>query len=70
MNPSEQSKELLQPILDLMGGADGGVGFAKLRHDFLPDMLAKSAAGSPLEAEMVLVITRFSVLCKTLMAKP
>jgi hypothetical protein len=27
--PHEQAGALLQPILDLMGGADGGVGYAK-----------------------------------------
>lgn len=69
MTPAEQSKELLQPILDLMGGADGGVGFAKLRHDFLPEMLARSEAGESLPAEFVLMVTRFSTLCKTLMGK-
>ncbi len=69
MNHAEQSRELLQPILDLMGGADGGVGFSKLRHDFLPEMLARTEAGEQLPAELVLMVTRFSVLCKTMMAK-
>ncbi len=69
MNPSEQAKELLQPILDLMGGADGGVGFTKLRHGFLPDLICKAAAGQPLEAELLLAITRVSKLCNFLMEK-
>lgn len=69
MDFNQQAKELLDPIMDLMSGADGGVGFAKLRHDFLPDMLEKSANGGALEAELVLVVTRMSVLCKTLMEK-
>lgn len=65
--PQEQAQALLQPILDLMGGADGGAGFARLRHSFLPEMLEKSAAGGKLEAELVLMVTRMSVLCKTMM---
>lgn len=69
MDFNQQAKELLDPIMDLMSGADGGVGFAKLRHDFLPAMLEKSATGGALEAELVLVVTRMSVLCKTLMEK-
>jgi hypothetical protein len=69
MDFNEQSKALLDPIMDLMVGADGGVGFVKLRHEFLPEMLEKSAAGGKLEAELVLMVTRMSILCKTLMEK-
>lgn len=69
MDFNAQSKALLDPIMDLMAGADGGVGFAKLRHNFLPEMLEKSAGGGQLEAELVLMVTRMSVLCKTLMEK-
>lgn len=68
--PHEQAGALLQPILDLMGGVDGGVAFAKLRHDFLPEMLEKSQAGGQREAEFILMVTRMSVLCKTLMNQP
>lgn len=66
----ELSQALLQPIMDLMTGADGGVGFSKLRHSFLPEMLQKSAEGGELEAEFILMMTRMSMLCKTLMEKP
>ncbi len=69
MNHDDQSRELLQPILDLMSGLDGGVGFTNLRHGFLPEMLARSAAGEEMPAEIVLMVTQFSVLCKTMMGK-
>lgn len=69
MDHNEQSKELLQPILDLMSGTDGGAGFAKLRHEFLPEMLAKAEANDPLPAEFILMVTRFSRLCKLMMEK-
>ena len=65
----EQSRELLQPILDVMGGADGGVAFSRLRHEFLPDMLAKAESGDALAQEFVLMVRRFSKLCEVLQGK-
>ena len=63
----EQSKILLDPILDLAGGTDGGIAFAKLSFQFLPEMLSRAEQGEPMAEEFVLMITRFSTLCKTLM---
>jgi len=35
----KEAKELLDPILNLFGAADGGVAFTLLRHQFLPSVL-------------------------------
>lgn len=61
-----QSKALLDPMLDLFGGNDGGVAFSKLRFDFLPNMLEESQNGNAMAAEFILMVSRMSVLCKTL----
>lgn len=44
MNIDEQAKSVLDPILDVMSGADGGVAFAKLRHSFIPQILESACA--------------------------
>lgn len=38
MNKSPE--EILQPILDLMSGVDGGIGYIRLRDYFLPELMA------------------------------
>jgi hypothetical protein len=68
--PHEEAGALLQPILDLMGGTDGGVGFAKLRHDFLPEMLKQADGGNYTAEEFIKMVQRFSKLCELLMEKP
>jgi hypothetical protein len=57
-------------MLDLFGGADGGVSFSRLRHDFLPEMLQQSQGGNAMAGELILMVTRMSILCKTMMEKP
>ena len=64
-----RARELMQPIVDVMTGADGGVAFSRLYHGFLPDILEKADAGDPLATEFILMVTRFSTLCKTMMEK-
>jgi hypothetical protein len=34
----KEIQEDVKPLLDMFGGADGGGGFAKFRHSFLPDV--------------------------------
>ena len=65
--PHEESGQLLQPMVDLFGGADGGPAFARLRHSFLPDMLAKR--GDPTVDEFLLTVERMSRLCKLMMGE-
>ena len=69
LSNSDLSRELCLPMLDLFGGADGGVAFAKLQHSFLPEMMEMQAAGNQHAAELMLMVTRMSVLCKTLLNK-
>jgi hypothetical protein len=68
MDTEDQAKQLLDPILSLFAGEDGGVSFAKLRHDFLPDMLSKEGT-SPEVDEFLLMVRRFSRLCTLLQGK-
>jgi hypothetical protein len=69
----ERAQELLLPILDVFGGADGGVSFARLRHDFLPEVLSKrSKVCGPRTPDqvnadrMIEVVTLFSKLCEVM----
>lgn len=64
---NEQSRELLQPIVDLFSAADGGPAFSRLRHSFLPDMLEKR--GDPNVDEFLLMVERMSRLCKLMMGE-
>lgn len=65
--PEDESKVLLDPMLDLFSGADGGVAFAKLRHSFLPDMLSKR--GDENVDEFLTMVERFSRLCTLMLEK-
>lgn len=67
MNVMEKSaEELLDPILDVFGGGDGGVGFAKLRHGFLPSLINK-ADRTNLEESVLTMVTQFSRLCEEML---
>jgi hypothetical protein len=39
MDTDDQIKAILNPIMDVMAGADGGVAFAKLRHSFMRQVM-------------------------------
>lgn len=69
MSHADRAGELLQPILEVMGGTDGGVAFARLRHSFLPSMLEAAEKGAPLTVEFVTMVTQFSKLCSTMLEK-
>jgi len=56
----------LDPILNVFGGADGGVAFAKLRHSLLPSIYAKENKTQTEEA-FVLMVKQFSRLCKEML---
>lgn len=57
------AKELLQPILDVFGGADGGTAFCKMRHEVVPTALASPEV----YAKALLSIRSFSALCSLLL---
>lgn len=69
MNKDEISRELVRPILDLMNGSDGGVGFSNLQHSFIPAMLEAESSGDEVAAEMLHIIAKFSKLCDRLLVK-
>lgn len=58
------AKRLLDPILDVMGGADGGIAFSKLRHMILPAALAQMP-----DHESIRAIEIVSILCQRLLNK-
>lgn len=68
----EEVKELMAPILDLFSGADGAVGFAKLRA-FVMEMKTKADAtpysysNKTQEVEFMTMVERFSKLCAMMM---
>jgi hypothetical protein len=68
MTPQEEAQAVLRPMIDLFGGADGGVGFAKLCHDFLPEMI-KLRPENPQADEFVKMMYRLSRLCELMMEK-
>ena len=69
MTSQEQSKKLLDPILDVIGGADGGVAFARLQHNFLPEMIERYEALDPEAREFMLMVTRFSKMCELMLER-
>ena len=61
----EKTRLLIQPMLDLFSGADGGVGFVKMRT-FIEMIMAKKDP-SDLELQFVDNVTKMSNFCKMLM---
>jgi hypothetical protein len=62
---TEQEQEihdLLDPILDLFGGADGGVAFARLKHALLPEMW-ELASTNQKAVEFQTMVRQFSKTC-------
>ena len=67
MNSDEKIKKILDPIMDLFSGADGGSAFVRLRHVFLPDIFVSAEEGSSDAEDMIFTINRFSRLCKMML---
>lgn len=61
------SKELIQPILDVMSGADGGIAFAKLRFSLLPHIVARADVNDQKGIEALKAFEIVSNLCKSLL---
>ncbi len=59
----KEAKELLDPILNLFGGTDGGVGFALLRHQFLPLVLESGQYPDTIDS-----FKTVSEICKRILA--
>lgn len=62
-NAGEEVRADLSPILDVFGGADGGVAYVKLQHHFLTAIYAKPDP-SPLEIDLMVMVKKFSKLCE------
>lgn len=61
MSPDDKAKRVLDPILEVFGGA-GGLAFVAFRHRFVPSLYLD--ATSPLEDDVRVMIEQFSRLCK------
>ena len=69
-NHSKQARELVAPMVDLFGGADGGVAFAIFQHQFLTHLHEKTEDGtiSDVEIDTLIMINQFSKLCSAFLA--
>jgi len=59
----DQCKKDIDPILDVFGGGDGGVGFAILTKRFLPEIYKKENK-SQIEKDLIVMVKQFSRLCQ------
>lgn len=60
-NSLEKTNRLLDASLDCFSGADGGIGYLKLRT-FIQEMIEKSNEGDKSAKEIVLLVERFDKL--------
>lgn len=63
MSTEDKVRDILHPILDVFGGADGGVAFARLQHDFLRNLYEKEDP-SETEQRAKVMVEQFSRLCQ------
>ena len=62
----KQIREDIQPLVDMFTGADGGTGFTRFRHQFLPDIYKMDSEES---RQFKLMLKRMSSLA-VMMMKP
>lgn len=62
-----EAHDLLQPLVDLFSGADGGLAFTRMRHEFVPHVLERAAAGDEGAIKMLQYITIMSRLATTML---
>ena len=60
-----QSRELLSPILDVMGGVDGGSAYALLQFEVIPMLLSRQDV--QVNQDTLRMIQQFSRLCQALL---
>lgn len=69
----DKAKALLQPLLDLFSGADGGIAFARLRHDILPEFIRQAeeegTKSGVAAAEIVTIFKQMSALSQAILDK-
>lgn len=61
------SKEIIDPILDVMGGVDGGVAFAQLHHSLMPELIKAAAEGNEKAISIVKAFELVGQVCKLLL---
>ncbi len=59
-------QQLLRPMLDVFGGADGGVAFARLKFDLLPHIYNIQNPSEDI-IQLQKSLETFSMLCKTIL---
>lgn len=62
-NANDAAQKLLDPVLQVFGGNDGGAAFSRLRHVFTPQLLAKPNK-TELEESVVVMMTQYAKLCQ------
>lgn len=61
-------RKILIPILDVFGGADGGVSFAQLQHQIMRDIYQKPKEDlTDFDKKIMTVVEDFSRLCSNLL---
>ena len=68
-NYEKEAIVLLNPIMDLFSGADGGVAYSRMRHGFVPKMIEKLSDGYCTDAEYAAIdaLTKTSKLCQAIL---
>lgn len=64
MTPNEKAVAVLDPILDVFGGADGGIAFAALRHRLMPRLYLETTSPREEDVRLIALVEQFSRLCK------
>jgi hypothetical protein len=66
---AQGAKALLAPILDLVGGIDGGVAYAQLCHEILPTIIGRAAEGCEESFEVLATVAHFSDMCSIMLGR-
>ena len=65
----KNAKDILIPILNVMGGSDGGVSYAKLQFGHLPEFIRLAEGGNEKAIEAVKAFETVSKFCNYLLNK-
>jgi hypothetical protein len=60
-------KEIIQPLLDVIGGVDGGVAFTRLQFSLMPHIIARANIGDAKGVEALEAFEVVSNLCSALL---
>lgn len=68
-NFDEQIQQMLQPIMDLFTGTDGGIAYVKLRHSLLPHVWSEVSRPNMTSIEFLEAWDKVSETCKILLER-